>query len=67
VVTASRRRWGVKEQVNLRLETALKDRVDARAADVGVTRNEWLTRAITWALDQPKTSRQVTKTTEEKV
>jgi predicted HicB family RNase H-like nuclease len=67
VVTDLRGRYGVKKQINLRVAETLEDRINTRSREVGVSRNEWLNRAITWALDQPRTSRNITRTHEEKV
>lgn len=40
------------EQANVRMRRSMKDAVKARADDVGCTRDEWIRRAIEWALRQ---------------
>lgn len=46
----------------LRIPDELMIRIDERASSVGLSRNEWLVRAIGWALDQPvKTTTKVEK------
>lgn len=41
------------KQVQLRLPDDLAERVDARTAAVGLSRNAWLNKVIEWALEQP--------------
>lgn len=45
------------KQVALRLPDDLLDRIDARAAKIGISRNAWLVRALGWAEGQPITTR----------
>lgn len=45
------------EQMNLRTDPATKDRIAERASKVGISRNEWMNRALKWALDQPVAER----------
>lgn len=45
------------KQVALRLPDELAAKIDQRAFQIGVSRNEWLVRALTWATDQPITKR----------
>ena len=47
----------------LRVPPDLAEKVDQRVALVGVSRNEWLVRALRWAVEQPVH----TRTTEERV
>ena len=37
----------------LRLPDELAKRIDQRVASVGLSRNAWLVKALTWAVDQP--------------
>jgi predicted HicB family RNase H-like nuclease len=46
-----------QQQVNLRIPGDLKDRAEQRAGEIGISRNEWMVRALRWALDQPVTDR----------
>lgn len=54
-----------KIQINQRVEPELLERIEARATKVGCTRNEWVIRALQWALAQPETERP--KTIKERV
>lgn len=45
------------KQVALRLPDDLADKIDERVELVGVSRNEWLIRALRWAVEQPITKR----------
>lgn len=56
---------GNQVQVNLRTDEDTAARVELRATKVGISRNEWLNRAVKWALDQPETDRP--KTVKERV
>ena len=47
------------KQVNLRADEQLLARIDQRAERVGMSRNEWIRSALTWALEQPLTERHV--------
>ena len=47
------------KQIPLRIPAELVARIDTRADLVGLSRNEWLRRAVEWALDQPITERTV--------
>lgn len=40
-----------KTLISVRVDPELLARIDARRGDT--SRNEWLTRALAWALDQP--------------
>lgn len=44
-------------QVALRLPDDLAAKIDKRAETVGVSRNEWLVRALEWVVEQPVTTR----------
>lgn len=39
-------------QVNVRLPKALRDEIDARRAPLGLSRDEWIKRALTYAMQQ---------------
>lgn len=41
------------KQVQLRLPDDLAQRIDARAAKVGLSRHAWIVKALTWAEQQP--------------
>jgi predicted transcriptional regulator len=41
------------QQVTARLPDDLIERIDQRAASVGLSRNAWLVKALTWAVEQP--------------
>ena len=56
-----------QQQVNLRLDPELVERVDKRAAQTGHSRNAWLTRVVEWALEQPVTERTATVQQTERV
>lgn len=43
-----------KVQMNVRVPPAIRDAADARRAPLGISRDEWVTRALTWALRQPQ-------------
>jgi predicted HicB family RNase H-like nuclease len=43
--------------VLLRLPDDLAERIDERAAKVGLSRNAWAVRALQWAVEQPVTKR----------
>lgn len=45
-------------QMNVRIPEALRDTIDLRRATLGLTRDEWVKRACTWALMQPPGSSQ---------
>lgn len=45
------------KQIALRVPDDLAEKIDARVDKVGVSRNEWLVRALTWAVEQPVTKR----------
>jgi predicted HicB family RNase H-like nuclease len=51
------------KKVLLRVDDKLLDRIDARAAKVGLSRNAWLVKALDWAVTQPVT----TRVTEERI
>jgi hypothetical protein len=52
------------KSIELRLPEELAARIDTRVAKVGAkSRNDWLVRALTWAVEQPITKR----TTEERI
>jgi predicted HicB family RNase H-like nuclease len=51
-------------QINLRVSEEMKQVIDKRAADVGISRNQWLVRAVQSVLDQPVSTLRVV---EEKV
>ena len=38
-------------QVNVRLPTSVRDRIDARRHTKGLSRDEWMLRAVLYALD----------------
>lgn len=40
-------------QVQLRVDEQLLDRIDERAAKVGLSRNAWIVKALAWAVEQP--------------
>jgi hypothetical protein len=40
-------------QMNVRIPASLRDTIDLRRATLGLTRDEWVKRACTWALMQP--------------
>lgn len=40
-------------QVALRLPPSLIRRIESRRGQVGLSRNEWIKKALEWALDQP--------------
>ena len=42
----------------VRFTQDLLDRIDQRSAAVGLSRNEWIVRALTWALNQPVQTQQ---------
>jgi predicted HicB family RNase H-like nuclease len=44
-------------QINVRVPKGLKDAIEERRLKVGISRNEWMVRALTWAVDQPVTER----------
>lgn len=46
-------------QVMTRLPDDLVERIDERAASVGLSRNAWLVKALTWAVEQPVQTRTV--------
>lgn len=46
-----------REQVNLRVPKPLRLKIEERAKKVGISRNEWMIRALTWATEQPPTER----------
>lgn len=39
-------------QMNVRVPKSLRDAIDARRATKGLSRDKWVTRALTWALQQ---------------
>lgn len=41
------------KQVQQRLPDDLAQAVEERAAKVGLSRNEWINRALRWAVEQP--------------
>lgn len=43
------------KHVDLRLPDDLAERIDKRAATVGLSRNAWLVKALEWALAHPTT------------
>lgn len=45
-----------RRQVNVRLPADLVDRIDARRAEVGISRDAWMERALEYALQRPRTS-----------
>lgn len=47
------------KQHALRMPDELAERVDERAARVGLSRNAWLLKAVEWALEQPTKERVV--------
>jgi predicted HicB family RNase H-like nuclease len=54
-----------KRQINQRVEEDMLARIEARAKKIGIARNEWIERALDWALSQPETDRP--KTIKERV
>ena len=48
---------GPRRRIALRLPEPVADMVEQRAATVGVSKNEWLVRAVQWALAQPVSER----------
>lgn len=40
-------------QVNIRIRRSMKERVDARRAKFGLSRDDWMRHVIEWALFQP--------------
>jgi len=44
-----------KKQINVRLPEELIARMDERQNLVGATREQWIERALNWALSQPVT------------
>jgi len=51
------------KHVDLRLPDELAERIDKRVEKIGVSRNQWLVKALDWAVSQPVT----TRTVEEKI
>lgn len=49
------------KHVDLRLSDELLEKVDKRKDQVGISRNEWIIRALRWAVAQPVTTRTVTE------
>ena len=47
------------KQVQQRVPDDLAKRIDERAASVGLSRNEWINRALRWAVEQPVQTRTV--------
>lgn len=47
------------KKVLLRIPDDLAGKIDERAAKVNLSRNEWLTRALEWATEQPVTVRTI--------
>lgn len=45
-----------KKQMNVRLPPDLIDAIDARRAERGLSRDEWVSRALTFALDARQTT-----------
>lgn len=45
------------KQVALRLPDDLAELIDVRVENLGISRNEWLIRALRWAVEQPVTTR----------
>ncbi len=45
------------KQIALRIPDDLAEQIDKRVDKVGVSRNEWLVRALRWAVEQPVTTR----------
>lgn len=52
-----------KVQVNVRLPVTLRDEMDARRAPLGLSRDEWMRRALVWAMSQPPKHRSGAKVT----
>lgn len=48
-------------QHSLRVPPDLMDEIDVRAKSVGLSRNEWIVRAMRWALAQPVRTTTVTE------
>lgn len=50
------------KQIQQRLSDDLAVKVEKRAKDVGLSRNEWINRALAWAVSQPlrKTAKEET-------
>lgn len=46
-----------RRQINQRLDSEDIEKIEARAKKIGIGRNEWIERAIRWALSQPETER----------
>lgn len=52
-------------QMNFRTDEDTAAKIELRATKIGVSRNEWMERALKWALAQPETERP--KTIKERV
>lgn len=54
----------MKKAIVLRLPETTLEAVDRRAAEVGTSRNEWLTRVVDWALKKKGETVTITTTKE---
>lgn len=49
--------------MNVRVKRSLRNDIDARRAPLGLSRDEWVARALKWALNQPPRTRSSAITT----
>lgn len=55
--------WRQKVAIQQRLSQELLDAIDERRRAVGLSRNEWIARALAWAVEQPVREVTVTERT----